>query len=201
MQLKDEMEQKCRTSNIKLDKIMKELDEEGNQRRNLESTLSQIEKEKMLLQHRINEYQRKAEQENEKRRNVENEVSTLKDQLEDLKKVSQNSQLANEKLAQLQKQLEEANDLLRTESDTAVRLRKSHTEMSKSITQLESLNRELQERNRILENSKSQTDKDYYQLQAVLEAERRDRGRDSEMIGDLQARITSLQEDGEASQT
>uniref|UniRef100_A0A2K6F1E5 Rho-associated protein kinase 1 n=1 Tax=Propithecus coquereli TaxID=379532 RepID=A0A2K6F1E5_PROCO len=167
----------------------------GNQRRNLESTVSQIEKEKMLLQHRINEYQRKAEQENEKRRNVENEVSTLKDQLEDLKKVSQNSQLANEKLAQLQKQLEEANDLLRTESDTAVRLRKSHTEMSKSISQLESLNRELQERNRILENSKSQTDKDYYQLQAILEAERRDRGHDSEMIGDLQARITSLQEE------
>uniref|UniRef100_A0A452RJK9 non-specific serine/threonine protein kinase n=1 Tax=Ursus americanus TaxID=9643 RepID=A0A452RJK9_URSAM len=195
MQLKDEMEQKCRTSNIKLDKIMKELDEEGNQRRNLESTVSQIEKEKMLLQHRINEYQRKAEQENEKRRNVENEVSTLKDQLEDLKKVSQNSQLASEKLAQLQKQLEEANDLLRTESDTAVRLRKSHTEMSKSISQLESLNRELQERNRILENSKTQTDKDYYQLQAVLEAERRDRGHDSEMIGDLQARITSLQEE------
>ncbi|KAJ8776586.1 hypothetical protein J1605_015175 [Eschrichtius robustus] len=184
-----------RTSNIKLDKIMKELDEEGNQRRNLESTVSQIEKEKMLLQHRINEYQRKAEQENEKRRNVENEVSTLKDQLEDLKKVSQNSHLANEKLAQLQKQLEEANDLLRTESDTAVRLRKSHTEMSKSITQLESLNRELQERSRILENSKSQMDKDYYQLQAVLEAERRDRGHDSEMIGDLQARITSLQEE------
>uniref|UniRef100_A0A452RHQ2 Rho-associated protein kinase 1 n=1 Tax=Ursus americanus TaxID=9643 RepID=A0A452RHQ2_URSAM len=191
MQLKDEMEQKCRTSNIKLDKIMKELDEEGNQRRNLESTVSQIEKEKMLLQHRINEYQRKAEQENEKRRNVENEVSTLKDQLEDLKKVSQNSQLASEKLAQLQKQLEEANDLLRTESDTAVRLRKSHTEMSKSISQLESLNRELQERNRILENSKTQTDKDYYQLQAVLEAERRDRGHDSEMIGDLQGNIFS----------
>uniref|UniRef100_A0A452RIY1 Rho-associated protein kinase 1 n=1 Tax=Ursus americanus TaxID=9643 RepID=A0A452RIY1_URSAM len=170
MQLKDEMEQKCR---------------------NLESTVSQIEKEKMLLQHRINEYQRKAEQENEKRRNVENEVSTLKDQLEDLKKVSQNSQLASEKLAQLQKQLEEANDLLRTESDTAVRLRKSHTEMSKSISQLESLNRELQERNRILENSKTQTDKDYYQLQAVLEAERRDRGHDSEMIGDLQGNIFS----------
>lgn len=35
--------------------------------------MSQIEKEKMLLQHRINEYQRKVEQENEKRRNVENE--------------------------------------------------------------------------------------------------------------------------------
>ena len=39
--------------------------------------MSQIEKEKMLLQHRVNEYQRKAEQENEKRRNVENEGKLL----------------------------------------------------------------------------------------------------------------------------
>lgn len=39
--------------------------------------MSQVEKEKMLLQHRINEYQRKAEQENEKRRNVENEGKLL----------------------------------------------------------------------------------------------------------------------------
>ncbi|XP_058035135.1 rho-associated protein kinase 1 isoform X2 [Ahaetulla prasina] len=195
MQLKDEMEQKFRTSNIKLDKIMKELDEEGNQKKNLESTVTQVEKEKMLLQHRISEYQRKAEQENEKRRNAENEVSTLKDQLEDLKKISQHSHITNEKITQLQKQLEEANDLLRTESDTAARLRKSHTEMSKSISQFESLNRELQERCRILENTKLQVEKDYFQLQGALEVERRDRSHGSEIIGELQARITSLQEE------
>lgn len=35
--------------------------------------MSQIEKEKMVLQHKINDYQRKIEQENERRRNVENE--------------------------------------------------------------------------------------------------------------------------------
>ncbi|XP_037748697.1 rho-associated protein kinase 1 isoform X2 [Chelonia mydas] len=195
MQLKDEMEQKCRTANIKLDKLMKELDEEGNQRKNLESTVSQSEKDKMVLQHKINEYHRKVEQENEKRRNVENEVSTLKDQLEDLKKISQHSQTTNEKMTQLQKQLEEANDLLRTESDTAARLRKSHTETSKTISQLESLNRELQERCRVLESTKLEVEKDCYQLHAALEAERRDRSHGSEMIGDLQARITSLQEE------
>ncbi|KAM6135434.1 rho-associated protein kinase 1 isoform 1-T1 [Pterocles gutturalis] len=195
MQLKDEMEQKCRSSNIKLDKIMKELDEEGNQRKNLESTVSQIEKEKMVLQHKINDYQRKIEQESEKRRNVENEVSTLKDQLEDLKKISQHSQITNEKITHLQKQLEEANDLLRTESDTAARLRKSNTEMSKSLSQVESLNRELQERCRVLESTKLQVEKDYYQLQAALESERRDRSHGSEMIGELQVRITTLQEE------
>lgn len=35
--------------------------------------MSQIEKEKMVLQHKINDYQRKIEQENERRRNAENE--------------------------------------------------------------------------------------------------------------------------------
>uniref|UniRef100_A0A8B9FNN4 Rho-associated protein kinase n=1 Tax=Amazona collaria TaxID=241587 RepID=A0A8B9FNN4_9PSIT len=195
MQLKDEMEQKCRSSNIKLDKIMKELDEEGNQRKNLESTVSQIEKEKMVLQHKINDYQRKIEQENEKRRNVENEVSTLKDQMEDLKKINQHSQVSTEKITQLQKQLEEANDLLRTESDTAARLRKGNTELSKSLSQVESLNRELQERCRVLESTKLQVEKDYYQLQAALESERRDRSHGSEIIGELQVRITTLQEE------
>ncbi|XP_025978579.1 rho-associated protein kinase 1 [Dromaius novaehollandiae] len=195
MQLKDEMEQKCRTSNIKLDKIMKELDEEGNQRKNLETAVSQIEKEKMVLQHKINDYQRKIEQENEKRRNMENEASTLKDQIEDLKKISQHSQISNEKITQLQKQLEEANDLLRTESDTAARLRKGNTELSKSLSHVESLNRELQERCRVLESTKLQVEKDYYQLQAALESERRDRSHGSEMIGEQQVRITTLQEE------
>uniref|UniRef100_A0A670YDL7 non-specific serine/threonine protein kinase n=1 Tax=Pseudonaja textilis TaxID=8673 RepID=A0A670YDL7_PSETE len=188
MQLKDEMEQKFSF-------IAKYYNLQGNQRKNLESTVTQVEKEKMLLQHRITEYQRKAEQENEKRRNAENEASTLKDQLEDLKKISQHSHITNEKITQLQKQLEEANDLLRTESDTAARLRKSHTEMSKSISQFESLNRELQERCRILENTKLQVEKDCFQLQGALEVERRDRSHGSEIIGELQARITSLQEE------
>ncbi|XP_025891291.1 rho-associated protein kinase 1 [Nothoprocta perdicaria] len=193
MQLKDEMEQKCRTSNIKLDKIMKELDEEGNQRKSLETAVSQIEKEKLVLQHKINDYQRKIEQENEKRRNAENEAATLKDQLEDMKKINQ--QITNEKVTQLQKQLEESNDLRRTETDAAARLRKSNTELSKSLSQVESLNRELQERCRGLENTKLQVEKDFYQLQAALESERRDRSHGSEMIGELQVRITTLQEE------
>lgn len=76
--------------------------------------------------------------------------------------------------------------MLRTESDTAARLRKGNTEMSKSLSQVESLNRELQERCRVLESTKLQVEKDYYQLQAALEAERRDRSHGSEMIGELQ---------------
>ncbi|XP_059420136.1 rho-associated protein kinase 1-like [Carassius carassius] len=191
MQLRDEMEQKCRASNTKLDKIIKELDEESNLRKSMETNMSLLEKDKIMIQHRTTEYQRKAEQEAEKRRNLENEVSTLKEQLEDSRKMSQN----NEKVAQMQNQLREANDLLRAESDTVVRLRKSHTEMGKSMSQLESVNRELQEKSRAAENVKQQLEKELLQLQTTLDTERRSCSQGSEEIRELQAHITGLQED------
>uniref|UniRef100_A0A665UUT6 Rho-associated protein kinase 1 n=1 Tax=Echeneis naucrates TaxID=173247 RepID=A0A665UUT6_ECHNA len=195
MQLKDELEQKCRTSSTKIDKIMKELDEEANLRKTTEASMSLLEKDKIMLQHRFTEYQRKADQEAEKRRNLENEVSTLKEQLEDMRKISQNSQASNDKIAQLQNQLEEANDLLRAESDTAARLRKSHTEMAKSMSQLESLNRELQERSRAADGDKAQLEKELLLVQSNLDSERRNYSQGSEEIRELQARMAGLQED------
>ncbi|XP_048019605.1 rho-associated protein kinase 1 isoform X3 [Megalobrama amblycephala] len=191
MQLRDEMEQKCRASSTKLDKIMKELDEESNLRKSVEANMSLLEKDKIMIQHRATEHQRKADQEAEKRRNLENEVSTLKEQLEDLRKISQN----NDKITQLQNQLGEANDLLRAESDTVVRLRKSHTEMVKSVSHLEGVNRELQEKSRATESVKQQLEKELLQLQTTLDTERRTCSRGSEEIRELQARITGLQED------
>nr|XP_046215615.1 rho-associated protein kinase 1-like isoform X2 [Oncorhynchus gorbuscha] len=195
MQLKDEIEQKCRASNTKLDKIMKELDEEGNVRKGVEASMSLLEKDKMMIQHRATEYQRKADQEAEKRRNLENEVSTLKEQLEDMRKICQNSQASNDKILQLQNQLEEANDLLRAESDTAARLRKSHTEMAKSMSQLEGLNRELQEKCRSSDGGRAQLEKELLQLQSTLDSERRCYSQGSEEIHELQVRTTGLQED------
>ena len=71
----------------------------------MESTLRQLEREKALLQHKNAEYQRKADHEADKTRNLENDVNSLKDQLEDLKKRNQSSQISTEKVNQLQKQV------------------------------------------------------------------------------------------------
>uniref|UniRef100_A0A673A2C5 Rho-associated protein kinase 1 n=1 Tax=Sphaeramia orbicularis TaxID=375764 RepID=A0A673A2C5_9TELE len=189
MQLKDELEQRCRyeTGLFSL----------ANLRKNAEASMSLLEKDKIMMQHRFTEYQRKADQEAEKRRNLENEVSTLKEQLEDMRKISQNSQASNDKIVQLQNQLEEANDLLRAESDTAARLRKSHTEMAKSMSQLETLNRELQERSRAADGEKAQLDKELLLLQSTLDSERRNYSQGSEEIRELQGntRMAGLQED------
>ncbi|XP_076188889.1 rho-associated protein kinase 2 isoform X2 [Aptenodytes patagonicus] len=195
LQAKDELEQKYRSTNTRLEKIVKELDEEITSRKNVESAVRQLEREKALLQHKNTEYQRKAEHEADKKRNLENEVNSLKDQLEDLKKRNQNSQISNEKINQLQRQLDEANSLLRSESDTAARLRKNQTESTKQIQQLEANNRELQDKNCLLENAKLKLEKDFLNLQSALESERRDRSHGSEIISDLQGRISSLEEE------
>ncbi|NXQ88997.1 ROCK2 kinase, partial [Nyctibius grandis] len=198
LQAKDELEQKYRSTNARLEKVVKELDEEIISRKNVESAVRQLEREKALLQHKNTEYQRKAEHEADKKRNLENEVNSLKDQLEDLKKRNQNSQISNEKINQLQRQacqLHISNSLVRSESDTAARLRKNQTESTKQIQQLEANNRELQDKNCLLENAKLKLEKDFLNLQSALESERRDRSHGSEIISDLQGRISSLEEE------
>lgn len=84
--------------------------------------------------------------------------------------------------------------MLRTESDTAARLRKNQTESTKQIQQLEANNRDLQDKNCALENTKLRLEKEFLNLQSALESERRDRTHGSEIIHDLQGMKTSLLE-------
>ena len=46
---------------------------QANQRKSAEDGVSLLEKDKIMLQHRFTEYQRKADQDAEKRRNLEHE--------------------------------------------------------------------------------------------------------------------------------
>lgn len=195
MQAKDELEQKYRSNCSRLEKITKELDEEINSRKGLETTLRQLEREKALLQHKNVESHRRAESEADRKRCLENEVNSLKDQLDEMKKKNQNSHISNEKNIHLQKQLDEANALLRAETDAAARLRKTQTESSKQLQQLEAHVRELQDKCCMLENSKLTLERDNISLQAALDTEKREQTQGSETISDLQARISGLEEE------
>ncbi|XP_043112266.1 rho-associated protein kinase 2 isoform X2 [Puntigrus tetrazona] len=195
MQAKDELEQKYRSNCSRLEKITKELDEEINGRKGLETTLRQLEREKALLQHKSVESHRRAESEAERKRGLENEVNSLRDQLDEMKKKNQNSHISNEKNIHLQKQLDEANALLRAESDAAARLRKTQTDSSKQLQQLEAHVRELQDKCCMLENSKLTLERENISLQAALDVEKREQTQGSETIFDLQGRISGLEEE------
>ncbi|XP_026007230.1 rho-associated protein kinase 2 isoform X1 [Maylandia zebra] len=194
-QVKDDLEQKYRATTTRLEKLSKELEEEVSSRKNLESSLRQLEREKALLQHKSLESHRKAESEADRKRCLENEVNSLRDQLDDMKKRNQNSHISNEKNIHLQKQLEEANTLLRAETEAATRLRKAQTESSKQLQQLEANVRELQDKCCLLERSKLSLEKECISLQAALETERREHSQGSETITDLMGRISGLEEE------
>ncbi|XP_054652799.1 rho-associated protein kinase 2 isoform X1 [Dunckerocampus dactyliophorus] len=194
-QAKDDLEHKFRAATSRMDKISKELEEEVTSRKNLESSLRQLEREKALLQHKSLESHRKAESEADRKRCLENEVNNLRDQLDDLKRRNQNSHISNEKNIHLQKQLEEANTFLRAESESATRLRKAQTENSKQLQQLEVNVRELQDKCCLLERSKLSLEKECISLQAALETERREHSQGSETISDLMGRISGLEEE------
>ncbi|XP_059208808.1 rho-associated protein kinase 2 isoform X1 [Centropristis striata] len=195
-QAKCDLEHKHRAATCRLDKVSKELEDEVSGRKNLESSLRQLEREKALLQHKSLESHRKAESEADRKRCLENEVNSLRDQLDDMKRRNQNSHISNEKNIHLQKQLEEANTLLRAESEAATRLRKTQTDSSKQLQQLEANVRELQDKCCLLERSKLSLEKECISLQAALETERREHSQGSETISDLMARISSLEEEG-----
>lgn len=89
-------------------------------------------------------------------------------------------------------QLDEANALLRAESDAAARLRKTQTENSKQLQQMEAHVRELQDKYCMLENSKLTLERENITLQAALDAEKREHSQGSETISDLQGKSLRL---------
>ncbi|GAA6072242.1 rho-associated protein kinase 2 isoform X1, partial [Tachysurus ichikawai] len=91
--------------------------------------------------------------------------------------------------------LDEANTLLRAESEAAARLRKSQVEGNKQVQQLETHMRELQDKCCLLESSKLTLEKDFISLQAALDTEKREHTQRSEIISDLQARLSGLEDE------
>ncbi|XP_075925041.1 rho-associated protein kinase 2-like isoform X1 [Petromyzon marinus] len=195
IQAKDEMEQKFRSTNVRLEKLVTEWDTEVEGRKALEAALHQLERDRALMQHRAADGQRRAEQESERRRAQEAEVLSLKDQLEETRKRNQSSQASSERVVQLQKQLEEVTSLLKAEGEGSARLRKAQADSARSLASLEAAHSELQEKARGLEGIKLALEKERISLQSALEAERRDRTTGHEAFTEAQGRVSALEEE------
>ncbi|KAK6297171.1 hypothetical protein J4Q44_G00317540 [Coregonus suidteri] len=171
MQAKDDLEHKCKTTTSRLEKLVKELDEEMSSRQRVESSLRQLERERALLQHQSAENLRRVEMEADRKRILENEY------------------------IHLQRQLEEATAVLAEEQEAAGRLRRSQAEAQKQAQALELSLRELVGNCTQLENAKMGLEQQLMDLQADLEAERRDRSLGTEIIQDLKGHIQGLEEE------
>uniref|UniRef100_A0AAY4D4V7 non-specific serine/threonine protein kinase n=1 Tax=Denticeps clupeoides TaxID=299321 RepID=A0AAY4D4V7_9TELE len=183
----------CRNVNGRLEKLAKELDEELNVRKQVESSLRQLEREKAMLQHQRTESSRKIEHQADKKRLLENEVLSLKEQLEELKKKNQNSLMSNEENIHLQKQLDEVSGKLLEEAEETGRLRRAQAEAARQAQQLEASLAELQKKFSLLEQSHVGLEQQKVSLQNTLDSERRDASLAAETLSDLQGRESGLE--------
>uniref|UniRef100_A0A671NZY4 non-specific serine/threonine protein kinase n=1 Tax=Sinocyclocheilus anshuiensis TaxID=1608454 RepID=A0A671NZY4_9TELE len=159
------------------------------------NSLRELEREKALLTHQRSQSIRKAGLETDRKRLLENEVSSLKEQLAELKKKNQNSQISAEKNIHLERQLEEMNAKLQAEVEESERLKKAQGEALRQSQQLDISLRELQERMAQLESSRQGLEQEKLSLQTSLEVEKREISLGSETINDLQGRVSGLEDE------
>lgn len=86
-------------------------------------------------------------------------------------------------------QLEEANELLRAESESATLLKKAQTESLKQLQHLELRLTELEDRSSQLEDCKLKLEMKVSSLQAALEGKKREHSQSSQTIADLQGAL------------
>uniref|UniRef100_A0A672QEM1 non-specific serine/threonine protein kinase n=1 Tax=Sinocyclocheilus grahami TaxID=75366 RepID=A0A672QEM1_SINGR len=161
----------------------------------VEDSLRELEREKALLTHQRSQSIRKAGLETDRKRLLENEVSSLKEQLAELKKKNQNSQISAEKNIHLERQLEEMNAKLQAEVEESERLKKAQGEALRQSQQLDISLREFQERLAQLESSRQGLEQEKLSLQTSLQVEKRERSLGSETINDLQGRVSGLEDE------
>uniref|UniRef100_A0A672QEB2 non-specific serine/threonine protein kinase n=1 Tax=Sinocyclocheilus grahami TaxID=75366 RepID=A0A672QEB2_SINGR len=187
IQAKEELENKCR--------YKYSLTYNGIQIQAVEDSLRELEREKALLTHQRSQSIRKAGLETDRKRLLENEVSSLKEQLAELKKKNQNSQISAEKNIHLERQLEEMNAKLQAEVEESERLKKAQGEALRQSQQLDISLREFQERLAQLESSRQGLEQEKLSLQTSLQVEKRERSLGSETINDLQGRVSGLEDE------
>ncbi|XP_031437399.1 rho-associated protein kinase 2b isoform X2 [Clupea harengus] len=195
MQAKDDLELKCRNANSRLEKLSRELEDEMNSRQELESSLRQLEREKALLQHQRTESTRRVEMVTGRKRGLETELTSLKEQVDELRKKTQDSHASTEKNIHLKKQLDEVSDKLQEEQEVSARLRKAQGEAARQSQQLELSLRELQGRLGLLEDGRAALEADKLAMQGALDSERREKSQANQTVTDMQGRMGKVEEE------
>ncbi|KAI0232790.1 hypothetical protein LSAT2_016895 [Lamellibrachia satsuma] len=150
-----------------------------------------------LLKHDCKEAQRKLEQELEMRRKAESSLQDTKDQLHAeisaRVKVSSNTQHANEKNLQLDKQIHELTEKFKSERDTTAKYKKSYSDLQQRYNSVEHAYSELTVKYKELNSSKTSLEKKLIGLQSALEEEKNTQSRNSDYIKELENRTSTLQ--------
>lgn len=199
MQARDEVEHNYKTMSTKLEKVMKELDNELEHKRSVESANRELERKAALFKHDLKEAQRRGEFETEAKRKLEGKVQELQSRLDaelDARdKISQTSHSVQNKINQLEKQVWDLTDELKKETDAHTKVSKSHSDLQKSYAVMERSYGDLQDKNRILSDQKLGLERELIKVQASLEAEMNMRNQANNAKADVESQSRRLKDE------
>lgn len=199
MQARDEVEHNYRNVSSKLEKVMKELDSELENKRAIESANRELERKAALFKHDLKEAQRRGEFENEAKRKLEGKVQELQSRLDaelDARdKISQTSHSVQNKISQLEKQVWDLTDQLKKETDAHAKVNKSHGELQKLYAVMERSHGDLQDKNRVISEQKLGLERELIKVQANLEAEMNMRNQANNAKADIESQTRRLKDE------
>uniref|UniRef100_UPI00358F60F5 rho-associated protein kinase 2-like isoform X3 n=1 Tax=Myxine glutinosa TaxID=7769 RepID=UPI00358F60F5 len=192
VQKNEDIEEKYESNITMIEKLTNDLEEESSSKKATESKLLQEECERALAQQRLGEQQHRADAELGKRQAAQSEVKRLNEQLEELKVENRMVASYSQRISHLEKQLEDVSARLKAEQEVVTRARKAQAEGSKAFEQEK---QQLLQKSNCMEGDRLKLEKEILNIQAALELERQDHSRTSDLMGDLKAKLASLQEE------
>lgn len=160
---------------------------------------TRLEKTLTMLKHDLKESQRKSENEAEVRRKAESQLQELKRKLEEEQnkraREMNNNQQVNDKINILEKQLSELQEKLKSESESAARLRKQTAELTVAKTASEQMANELQTMLAALQGQRDTLQQEVASLQGQLMQEKSSRTHATDLHKELEGRLAALHTD------
>lgn len=194
---REEAERKYQQAQHNLDRLSQE-------EATLKRDLCEMERNMALIKHELKETQRRLEQESQARVKMEHLVHDKEKQLEKETNMrlqhKTNSAHSNEKLATLEKSLNDMSEKLRAELENSNKQKKALSDMQQRYMQAEQNHSDLASRYQEVVAAKQKVESEVVALQAALDTERNARAREQQHTFELSERIRGLQEEKAAMQ-
>ncbi|CAG0892967.1 unnamed protein product [Cyprideis torosa] len=160
--------------------------------RAMEST-RELETKLALVNHDLQEVQRRADMESEHRRKYESLYEDVKRRLEEEQARRTKEHLTAGSKSNVEKQLSEVNEKLKLETEASAKLRKQYADLSATKVASEQLCTELQEKVSSLQRTKESLERENLAHQQRIESIKNSVNSSSDLLKDLQAKKANLE--------
>ncbi|XP_077991876.1 rho-associated protein kinase 2-like isoform X2 [Glandiceps talaboti] len=196
---KEDMELRYETASRRLEKIVREFEDEADARRQFEN--AHMERERLIrsLQFDLKETKRRLEHETEIKQRIELDKKDMMRQLDNYRKDEErrmtSSHQISEKMSHLDRQVTDLDKKLKMEIDASTRLKKVHNELQKNNSLIEHAHNDLQEKYKQVIEAKLSLERELITVQSSLDVEKNTTQSTQDTVSELEGRNKNLQDE------